>query len=83
MLVEVLGQRSPHRIQDEVNALTARQLRRRHKVGIASKEDDLIDLAFERKTCDVQSDPHVHALLPEFIKDVCLGEISNLDLALE
>ncbi len=47
MLVKIVSNGRPHRVQDEVDSLTTGKLGCWNKIAIASHQDNLIDLALE------------------------------------
>lgn len=49
MFQKALGDRRPHRIQDEVNAFASSEFGSGDEVGITGYQNDLTDLSFERK----------------------------------
>ena len=67
----------PKRIEDELNAFAPRELRGRHKIGVAGDKNDDVGLALQRNRGDIEADPHIDALLMERGGEVTIREFSD------
>ena len=67
----------PQRIQDELYALAAGELGRRHEVCVAGHENNNVCLTLEGDGGDIEADPHIDALLPKSGGKVTIGQVRN------
>lgn len=65
MLVEVILDLLPKRIDDKLHSLTPSKFCGRNEIAIARYQDNGISLLLERHAGYVQPDPHIHAFLSE------------------
>ena len=70
-----------HRIENEVNSFASGHFGGWHEIGIACKEDNAIDKAFEGKGGDVDTYFHIDAFLAYFEIDIIFLEVGELDFA--
>ena len=79
--VDVLGKVGrdalPQRIQDELYPLAAGKLGRGHKVCIAGHENNDACLALEGDGRDIETDPHIDALLPKSGRKITVGQVRH------
>ena len=75
MLVQERVDAVPHGVENEVDTFPSRQLCGWNKIGVASDQDDLIDLSLVGKRGDVDADPHVDAFLPGLIGEIVIDEV--------
>ncbi len=75
VLMETGGDGSPQRIQDDIDALPARQLGGRDEIRISSDEDDAIHEAFVCEGGDIETHLGVDPLLRYLVNDVVFAQM--------
>lgn len=63
MVKQVTRSASAHRIQYQIDTLSTREFSRGNEICIASDQDNLVDLPFERHRRNVQAEPHIDTFL--------------------
>ena len=70
-----------HRVEDEVDALSASEFCCGDEVGVASDEDDCVDEPFEGERGDIDGYFHIDAFLADVHIEVVFGEVVDCYLA--
>lgn len=65
--------------QHHLKAADPTKFHRRNAIGVATDQDDPVDLAGERKMGDVEADPHIDLLLFEAGPEVFVPQLVRCD----
>jgi len=74
MFMQIEPDRRPHRVEDEIDPFSSRQLRCGGKVRVPGNQNHLIDLLFVSQRRDVQPNPHVHSLLTKIQSEIFIAD---------